>query len=167
MTDIIVDGTVRADWVPTIADPKAPKLTELSGTGVLALTPRLTRAGLNGFGTPETADVPADDLSKMTEPNEAGTYTLASPTLQLRKMKLDEEDTVYDGLTYRTRGYIVVRRWVPWATAYATGDIVDVIPAMCGMRRNLDAAQNEKAKYEVPIKVWDDPQFGVLVVAGA
>lgn len=152
MADSLADGRTRVYWVPSIANINAPTVAELNaGTALQSL---LTPDGLNGF-QPDTADVDVSSLDSTFNTVVAGRASYSGTMLRLKKQT--GTDTVYNFFVRDVAGYVVIRRDVAAATAWASGDKVEVYPAITGETRNLDPEQNSVHKYEVPVKVSSTP----------
>lgn len=158
MADIPVDGKTRAAWVSTIADISAPTTTELNA-GVL-LQSTLTADGLGGF-QPETADVDTSSLASTFNTVTNGRVSFSNTMLRLKKQT--GTDTIWNTLTKDTAGYVVLRRYIDQSTAWASGDKVQVYPAICGETKDLDPEPNTLGRYEVPIKITSEPDLRSVV----
>lgn len=145
--DILLDGTVRAAYVPSIANQAAPTVAELNA-GIL-LTQYLILAGLVGF---EAATQPADTspLAGKSNTNLPGRDQYSGTQLMLKKQS--GTDTAYATLTRDTAGFIVVRRWLVLETvAWATSQQVAVYPGACGTEITVaNSSGSEAAKYAIP-----------------
>ncbi|MEU1421472.1 hypothetical protein [Kitasatospora sp. NPDC005751] len=148
MSDLISDGLTKVVWCASLSSQSAPGAAELNAAPDYTL--RITPDGLKV--DPSTASVDTGSLASTTDTEEVGrvkwdleiTFKIGStPTEQLP----------YTTLTRGTHGYLVVRRDIPVATAFATGQAVEVYPVVCGQRARKSPAANEVAKYMVPMKV--------------
>ncbi|MFG3050321.1 hypothetical protein ACGFZP_05105 [Kitasatospora sp. NPDC048239] len=149
MSDLISDGLTKVVWCASLSSQSAPTAAELNAAP--DYTTRITPDGLKV--DPTTAGVDTGSLASTTDTEEVGrvkwdleiTFKVGStPTEQLP----------YTTLTRGTHGYLVVRRDVPVATAFAAGQAVEVYPVACGQRARKSPAANEVAKYAVPMKVF-------------
>lgn len=152
MADIPVDGKTRVAWVPTISNAAAPTVAELDA-GIL-LQSTVTADGLAGFA-PETAEVDAGSLASTFDEKSIGRASFSNTMLRLKKQT--GTDTIYDTLVRGAEGYIVVRRYVDQATAWAASQKVSVFPVICGETKELDPEANTMARYEVPTIVRQAP----------
>jgi hypothetical protein len=162
MTDIVVDGTVRAAYVATIASKAAPAVAELNAGLLLQWT--LTMDGLVGF-RPDTADVPNDALASKFDTVTIGRVNFSGTMLRLKRQTPLASDTLYNTLTKGTTGFIVIRRWIDEATAWAADQQVSVYPIICGETADMDLEKNTTARYEVPVKISADPVIRAVVAA--
>lgn len=153
MADALTDGNIRVSSVPSIANIAAPTTAELNaGTD---LTPLITPDGLIGF-EPDTAAVDNAKLNSTFNTQQPGRASWSGTAL--RFVRQTGTDTVRNTLA---RGYvtnIVVRRaGVPYTTAWAASQSVEVYPVAAGQRKILAPAANEVEKYEVPFFVTSSP----------
>lgn len=158
MPDITADGKTRVAWVPSIANINAPTTTELNGG--LDLTPRLTPDGLKA--DPTTADVDTSSLASTFDTREVGRISF-DVELTLKRGTTPTEDQPYTTLLYGTHGYLVVRRAVTYATAWTTGQQVEVYPVAVGERMNVAPAANEVMKFTSQMKVTTAPATNATV----
>jgi hypothetical protein len=158
MPDIVVDGFVRVSFVAAIANINAPvAATEL--TGGLLLASVITPDGLIGF-EPATADVDNSALNSTFDTKTIGRDSFSGTMLRLKKQS--GTDTAWTTLVRGTTGYIVVRRYMDNATAYAAGQPVNVYPIICGQRRELAPTANSVSKWEVDTKINSSAAIYVL-----
>jgi len=152
--DSLADGRTRVSWVPSITNINAPTTTELNaGTLLHSL---LTADGLMGM-QPDTADVDTSSLDSTFNTTVAGRASFSGTGLRLKKQT--GTDSVYNLLVRDLAGFLVIRRDSAASTAWASGDKVEVYPAVLGEVRNLDPEPNSVHKYEVPIKVSSAPNL--------
>jgi hypothetical protein len=127
IADMLLDGNLKASWVPTIASLAAPTVAELNA-GV-SLEDRLTPDGLNiGF---DTNMIDNSALSSTYNTEQVGRSKVTT-TLKYKAGAVGTTDTVATALTFRAVGYLVVRRGTDSATAFAAAQKVEVYPAQCG-----------------------------------
>ncbi|MGW4803005.1 phage tail tube protein [Kitasatospora sp. NPDC004272] len=158
MSDLISDGRTRVAWVSSIANINAPTTTELNGG--LDLTPRLTPDGLKM--DPTTADVDTSSLASTFDTTEVGRIKYDAE-LTLKRGSTTPEDLAYTTLVYGAHGYLVIRRGLTYATAWASGQQVEVYPVACGERANKAPAANEVMKWMAPLKVTTAPATAAAV----
>lgn len=167
---VSTQGTETVIYVPTLANPAAPKLTEC-GAGV-ATALNLGYA-LRGF-SPQAEQGSSEDVRL------ASVQTFENPGRI--KPSLDDITYVYDpqapALTasnkhYETlkpgvKGYLIDRRGVPATTAPAIGQIVDVYYVQFGAQRRVAVDPSaEGGKYEIVQKpfILSTVQYDVALVA--
>lgn len=160
MGDIIVDGTVKVAFVPTIVDTDSPTVAEITAGD--DLEDWITADGLVGF-EPETAEVDTSALSSTFDTKAPGRAAFSGTMLRLKKQS--GTDTAYDTLIRGTAGYIVIRRYKDSTIAWASTDKVGVYPVTCGETRELAPEANTVARYEVPTPVTVKPVLRAVVAA--
>jgi hypothetical protein len=158
MSDLISDGNTKVAFATSIANLSAPTVTEL--TAANDWTTRLTPDGLKA--DPATADVDTSSLASTFTTNQPGrrSYTVE---LTFKRGSTPTEDQPYTTLTYGATGFVIVRRGVPYTTAFATGDKVEVYPVAAGEAQNIAPAANEVSKFMAPLKVTSDPSTRAVV----
>lgn len=132
------DGNGLVLWVPTIADPSAPKVSELTAGTVKPLTYALAPDGFDH----------QTNVAIIT----SGRYTLAqaiesegviTDTVEVKYVhKNDLSDVASTTLTPGTTGFVVVRLGVANETAVTAAQKVTVIPVKCGVRRQVPPTAN-------------------------
>lgn len=150
MSDLFVDGNTRVSWVPTIATLTAPTAAELNGG--TALESYITPTGLKI--KPTTTGVDTSSLSSTFMTQGAGRKSYAS-SIEFKRQT--PTDVAYNLLPYRTAGNLVVRRTLAAATAYASGQTVEVYPVVVGEPELNDPAPNEVAKFVSSLFMTSDP----------
>lgn len=158
MADIIGDGKERWDWVPAIANINAPTTTELNAG--IRISQWMTKDGATGFA-PETGDAPTSGIESTFDTNVNGRRTFSGPRLRFKKQT--GTDTAYITLTPDATGYLVRRKSLAAATAYASAQPVQVFPAMAGEAAWLDVEDNMPERYDIPIKITATPSLRAAV----
>ena len=158
MADIVVDGFTRVAYVSAISNIAAPTTSELNA-GVL-LQSVMTPDGLIGFES-STADVDNSALNSTFDTKTIGRDSFSGTMLRFKKQATG--DTTYTTLTRGTAGFIVVRRYIDNATAWASTQVVEVYPVIFGQTRNLTPAANEVTKWEVDTKITTTPNIRAAV----
>lgn len=158
MPDIIGDGRERWDWVPSIANIAAPTTTELNAG--IRISQWMTADGATGFA-PETADAPTSSIESTFDTSVNGRRSFSGTRVRLKKQS--GTDTAYTTLIPDATGYLVRRKSLLAATAYASGQPVAVFPAMCGETATLDMEANMPERYDVPIKMTSQPNLRAVV----
>jgi len=158
VSDVYTDGLNRVYWVSTISTISAPTTTELNAG--LSLTTLITPKGLKGF-EPDTAEVDTSSLASTFDTKGIGRDQFSKTGLQLKKQS--GTDTAYTTLTRGTAGYIVIRRDLDYATAWASGQAVEVYPVICGQTKRNAPEANSVATYEVPTPVTSPPSLRASV----
>ncbi len=158
MADIPSDGKTRAYWVTTISNIAAPTTTELNAG--IDLTNTLTADGLQGF-QPDTATVDTSSLASTFNTGTNGRTSFSNTKLRLKKQS--GTDTIFTTLTRDTAGYVVIRRSVTQATAWASSQAVEVYPALCGEVSRMDPEPNTVERYEIPVMITQTPNLRAAV----
>jgi hypothetical protein len=160
VSDVINDGKTRVAWVTSIASISSPTVAELEAG--IDLTERITPDGLNIPA--ETADVDNSSLASTFTTNRAGRRSF-SPELTFKRGDNPTDDAPWTTLVYQALGYLVVRRVLPFTTAWAAGQEVEVYPVECGERNTTPPAPNEVAKFMSPMKLRAEPETSAVVAA--
>ncbi len=161
MSDVIADGMIRVQWVPgasSIANINAPTVAELNSG--LNVTEQITDDGLEGWEA-DQARVANTSLASTTDTERMGRDKLANPLWRMKRQK--PTDTIRSTGTKGVFGFAVIRRDVPWATAFATGDQVQVVPVEAGRRRDIKAEGNSMSKFEIPFANHTPPAYDGVV----
>ncbi|MEU8186005.1 hypothetical protein [Micromonospora carbonacea] len=158
MADIPGDGKLRVDWVPAIANINAPTLSELNAG--IRISQWMTADGFVGF-RPETADVSTSGIESTFDTNVNGRRSFSGTMLRFRKQS--GSDVVYTTMTPDATGFVVERRSLAAPTAYASGQPVKVFPVMCGETAWIDPEPNTSERFEVPLKMTDQPALRAVV----
>lgn len=159
---VAADGNGLVLWVPAIAVPSAPTVTELTAAGVEKLTYGLTPDGFTHDTSVATIPTGRYMLAQMLELD--GTVT---DTVEVKYVWAGtEEDGVRNVLTTGTKGFIVKRVAVPNATAIAADQLVTVIPVQCSIQRDVPPAANTELQKIQKLNVVGEVKRDVPVVAG-
>jgi len=145
-------------YVAAIANNAAPTVAELNAGILLQQTMRPD--GLVGFEA-ETADVDNSSLASTFDTVTVGRDSFSGTMLRLKKQT--GTDTIFDTLQKGVTGYIVVRRYISQATAWAAAQKVNVYPVTFGTERELAPAANMVAMYEMPAKISSEPTLRATV----
>lgn len=159
MADVISDGMTRVSWVPAIANTDSPTVAELNA-GINA-TSQITTDGLIGWEA-ATAGVPNTSLASTVDTARAGRDSFPGPKLRIKE-QTPGTDTLKSTLIKNTQGYVVIRRAVLTATAWAAAQKVAVYPVECGRRVDMPHEDNTMVRYEVPFYVHTAPSYDAVV----
>lgn len=124
------DGNVKVVWVPTLADPTAPTVAELTAAGVVDVSCYLTADGWS----------PGMDEQVISDDRLCSVQTFEQPGRSSRTLSVKyienpgsaTDNKAYTTFTPGTSGFLVQRRGKPFDTAFAAADVVDVWPATTG-----------------------------------
>lgn len=158
MSDLISDGMTKVVWVSSIANINAPTTTELNAGS--DFTTRVTPDGLKI--DPSTADVDTSSLASTFDTKTVGRVGYDAE-ITFKRGTTGGEDLPYTTLKYGVSGYLVVRRGVAYATAWASSQRCEVYPATCGEPQNSSPAANEVMKFVSPMKVTSPPATAATV----
>ena len=158
MSDLINDGMTKVSWVTSIANINAPTAAEL--TAGSDFTARITPDGLKI--DPSTADVDTSSLASTFDTKTVGRVGYDTE-VTFKRGTTGGEDLPYTTLKYGVSGYLVVRRGVAYATAWATSQKCEVYPITCGEPQNSSPAANEVMKFVSPMKVTAPPATAATV----
>ena len=144
------DGFTKVSWVTTISNTAAPTTTELNN-GV----------ALDGYVIPDGLDMGWEDstyntsvLNTTYETEAVGRVKLAPKVTMLSDLK---SDTAWTTFASNPSGYLVVRRGVANATAYTSGQKLEVVPCQARVRKPAATAMNEATKMTVDFVVTGAP----------
>lgn len=159
MADLITDGFTKVWSVPSISNLASPTTTELNaGT---ALEGILTPDGLSGFN-PTTAAVDTSALNSTFNTEIPGRVSFANTLLRLKKQS-QAADAVYNTFILNYTTNIVIRRGLAAATAWTSGQAIEVYPVQVAQVSNLDPAANTVQRYEIPLMFPSSPQLRAAV----
>lgn len=154
MADIIVDGFVRVAFVPTIANLAAPTVAELNAGTLLSST--LVPGGLEGF-EPSPGEVDNAAFDSKFDTKLPGVSGYSGSRLILKKQTIGS-DTIHTLLTaFGTAGFIVIRRGIDSATAWATSQKPQVNPITTGDWDYVAPERNSVLKYWVATPISGAP----------
>lgn len=141
------DGRLKVVYVPALATPAAPKLTEVNAAGALDVSCYLTQDGWS-TGT-EQASVTDDRLCSDQSYERPGRL---SESLSLMYV-YDPQDTAVGGdnqaylkFLQDSEGYFVARYGKRFEEAFAVGDIVSVRPVQFGVQIEAPPEANSVLK---------------------
>src|ERR1044072_442748 len=158
MSDLISDGMTKVVWASSISNINAPTTAELNAGS--DFTTRVTPDGLKV--DPSTADVDTSSLASKFETTTVGRVAYDAE-VTFKRGTTGGEDLPYTTLKYGVSGYLVVRRGVAYATAWATSQKCEVYPIPCGEPQNSPPAANEVMKFVSPMKVPSPPATAATV----
>jgi hypothetical protein len=161
MADVISDGMTRVQWVPgasAIANINAPTVAEIN-TGI-NVTDQITDDGLEGWEG-DTARVPNTSLASITDTERMGRDKLANPMLRFKRQL--PTDTIRSTVTKGVFGFVVIRRDLAQATAFATSQTCQVVPVEAGRRKDLKPEANSMSRFEIPFANHTAPSYDAVV----
>ena len=142
MADIVSDGMTRISWLTSLTSTSSPANAEL--TAGVALESFITPGGLDVSGSTDAVDNSALNSSQNTEL--AGRR---KDSISLEFKSQGQSAAPWTTFAGKPTGYIVIRRGVASATAWAASQKVQVYPAQAGDRFMQKPAANELEKFTV------------------
>lgn len=150
MADIISDGKVKVTWVTSLSSTTSPSAAELSaGTDLEAF---ITPDGLSIEIGDDSVDTSA--LNSTFSTTKAGRGTVS---IEVTLKDQGRDQVPYSTFDNRPAGFLVVRRNIDSATAYASGQYVEVYSCTAGDHKIQPPAANEVAKFAVEFFSSTDP----------
>lgn len=157
------DGNVKIAFVPTLADPAAPTVAELTGAGVIDLSCYLTADGWTpGLDEQVVADDRLCSVQTFEQPGRS------SRTLSIKYVENPGSATdnkAFDTLAPGTSGFLVERRGAAQATAFAASDVANVWPGTAGQYDPQPPEANSVLKVSQKWFVTGTVQIGKSVTA--
>lgn len=162
---VLADGNLRVTWVPAIANTSAPTVAELTAAGIVDLSYYLTSDGY----TPG-ADEGAVVDSRLADDQDYRRPGRHSDTLNLMYVYRPQEpaaatNKAFTTLKHLTAGFVVSRWGMDADTAYAAGQIVDVLPVTCGKQKKQPPEANSVLKVQQETFVTSTMKRDVAVAA--
>jgi len=158
MSAYVHEGMTKVSWVATIASKAAPTAAELTaGTDI---TTYLTKDGLK---VPQSQNMV--DNTSLAETFDAKVVGSWGGDISLTMKRDNGADTAWALFDYAETGYLVVRRGVTHATAYAAAQKVEVYPAQSHQPVPNDTAANAQATFTVGLAVTSEPELAAVVAA--
>lgn len=134
------NGTILALFVPTIASPAAPTVTELTAGTVVDLSCYITGDGLSTEVSENSVEDPRLCSKQVFEARGDFSNTLELTYVYNTTSAPDDEARI--ALAPGTAGYIVLRYGLDSDEAIAAADLVDVYPVEMGAQRKNTPARN-------------------------
>ena len=148
MGQILTDGNTKATFVPAINSITAPTVAELTAVGIVALEDTLTDDGLSIEFDEGTIAGPT--LASVQD-FEAPGRSKVSIELTGYRDSVSGSDRMWSVMVRGTVGYLVVRRGLVVATAYAAAQKVEVYGVTCGERKKLAPERESQEKFSIKL----------------
>lgn len=164
-TGVASDETVRIWWVPTLANPSAPTVAELTAATAVDLTCLLTENWGPDYSV-EVAEIKRMCSKTATQRGGAVTYTFPDFIFAYDVQSLATADInkAYAVLVQGAVGYIVLRFAVDVATAPTVADKVDVWNGqVTAGPLKLAPEANSELKAKSSVVNIGEPQFDVAL----
>jgi len=157
------DGNGLVLFVPTIADPSKPKVSELTASGVVKLTYSIT-----GDGYAHTVTINKITANRLTLPSQLQYDGTEVDDLSITYAYTNTEgDVVRLALPKGTRGYIVERWAVANEVAPAVDQLVDVIPIQASVSLKNAPVTNQELTRTQALNITGKVHRDVEIVASA
>jgi hypothetical protein len=154
----VYDGKTKIVVVPAIADVSAPTLVELNAVGAIDLSTYTAKDGLNT--NPSQNMVDSASLADTFNAQVVGTWGIG---LTLNLFRDDTDDEAWDSIVYDTDAFLVVRRGVPQATAWANGQDVEVYPIEMHEPVPQPSASDTQVRFTAALAVTGTPNLKAVV----
>lgn len=163
---VSADGSVKVQFVTTLADPAAPKLaTEINAVSSVEASCLLTKDGFTPNA--ETSEASDERLcsKQLFEDYGTVTYTLEELTyIYDVQNPASDSNALYAAVPEGTLGNLIVRWGQDADEDWAVGDVVDVYPVKMGPQIKQPPETNSKLKVKQKPFVVGNVQTDVLVV---
>lgn len=161
---LLSGGNALVLFVPAIADPSAPTVTELTAAGVVPLTYAAAADGYKHAVT--TDDITRDRFTLKQALTEEGTatHTITYTAVYTNDPANDDARTA---LAPGTTGFIVERMALANETGIAAAQVVDVVPIKAGIQAKDAPVKNQELTYTQKLLVTGIVQSDVSIVAGS
>lgn len=158
------DGTVRVDFVPTLTDPLAATLAELTGATAEMI-------GCHLFGIGMGANTERKEKRRLCSRNKyellgATTYTIDALNYVYDVQNPESHtNAAYAALVPRTTGFLVVRWGIDAGEPLAEGQVVDIFPIRLGQRIKQAPEENDELTVSQEVVVIGDPVEDYVIPA--
>lgn len=153
------DGKIRIQWVPgttlSVSAPSAATVT--AGTR------------LDLFVTKDGLTVPADqnnvDVAVLSDTFDAQVVGSFGGAIEMTGVRNDTADTFWDLCVYGTVGFIVVRRGLASAVAFAATQKVEVYPVQMHEPTPAQTGGNTVGQFTISMPVTSQPNLKAVMAA--
>jgi hypothetical protein len=153
------DGKIRIQWVAgttlSVSAPSAATVT--AGTR------------LDQFVTKDGLTVPADqnnvDVAVLSDTFDAQVVGSFGGAIEMTGVRNDTSDTFWDLCVYGTVGFIVVRRGLASASAFAATQDVEVYPVQMHEPVPAQTGGNTVGQFTISLPVTSQPNLKAVMVA--
>ncbi|MEU5091722.1 hypothetical protein [Streptomyces sp. NPDC021356] len=166
-------GRIAIIFAPTVVNPKAPSIAEI--TAGVNLSDYVTRDGLKTPSSGNTID--AADIGSRFNKTAPGTYGGDAAELTAHRDSKSTTDLAWTTLTQDTAGFLIVARsglGQDATTGLGTklgpakaADRVEVYPVTVISRAMADTGDNETAKFTASLAITGEPAQDAVVAAGS
>ncbi|WP_416902759.1 hypothetical protein [Micromonospora echinospora] len=159
------DGTLTLRYVQTLADPTAPKLTEINAVTSQDLHGYITGDGWQPSG--EQATVNDERIASDQTFEKPGRKSKSLTIVAVHNPASPDDNEAYLTLAEGVTGYVLARYGVPRTQAWAVDDITDVWPIEAGEPMKQWNGANSVHTYTQRLFVPAEMVSDAVVVAGA
>lgn len=144
-----VDGNLLVLWVPAIADMNAPKMSEASAPSAVDITCYLVDSKVGV--TKDQSSITDRRMCMTTGRQVPGAASLSSDDIVYvydpQAPEGDPMNKAADVLAEQEVGFFLIRRGMPYTTALAAGQFVEVRHDQLGVRWDSSSATEDFSKY--------------------
>jgi hypothetical protein len=160
MADIVIDGRVRVDYLPTVSNIAAPTTAEYAAGTQLTLF--LAPTGLEGF-EPAQAEVDNTSMASNFDTHLPGRLSYSNTRMIFKKQ--DGTDAIFNLLVPDTNGVISIRtNGVLQTTAPTTGQLVRMYPGRAGEAYPMGIGEsNALERFVVPWTISSRPNLRAVI----
>lgn len=162
MAQFAFDGNVRVARVAEITNPAAPTVAELNGG--LDLSEMLPKDGWQP--STNTNSVEAGKLSQTYDASVPGTWGGEVQATFFRDNN-PSLDIAWYQFDYGDEGFLVIRYGLPYTTAWADGQPVEVWPYICNKPQMNATATNTNARFGLTFNIPTEPELFAIVGGGS
>ncbi len=158
------DGMIRVAFAAAVANKSAPTTAELNaGTLLVGGTSTTNWLTKDGLTVPANQNMVDDSsLGETFDSQVVGSF--GGPVNMIAKRDgTPANDTAWNLITYGLAGFLVVRRGIASATAWAAGDKVEVYPVQFHEPIPLQTATNEEGRFSAAAAVTSQPNLKATV----
>lgn len=162
MSQFAFDGNTRIVRCASLADPSGPTTVELNaGTDLSEMLPKDGWQPSNN-----TNSVEAGKLSQTYDASVPGTW---GGEVQATFFRDSDEvlDIAWELFDYGNSGFMVVRYGLPFTTAWANGQRVEVWPYICNKPQMNQTATNTNARFGITFNIPTEPDLHAVVGGGS
>lgn len=165
-TSMRSDGRLRVAFVPTtpgIDDPTDPILSEITAGTTKEGSCYLTSTGFQN--TVQETPVTDDRMCTTQTFERVGRKLLGLTLMYVYNLTSENDNIWYTALTELNTGFIVARYGIPYDTAWAAGDVVDIYPVECGFQLKMPKEDNSVFRVTQVMRIIDEYQADVELAA--
>lgn len=159
---IPADGYLAVRWVTSIAVPGSPTAAEINAGSSVDISCYLAGGGFqNGVDEQAVADPRLCSRQDLERP---GRFKHNLALMYVFNPTSAPDNAAYTALTYLATGFIVARYGLPFDTAFAAAQKVDVYPSQCGWRAKVPVEDNSVFKISQKLYIRGEVEEDAVVV---